>query len=281
MLGGVFLNMDREAPALASHMGVMPDHLQKFSLENRYIDLYFSRELDWNWETAFAAFLEAYHVTGGQIPGQLSQPAATAGQVRAGTCGTAEDWRLRLRWTSPSGSGAGDLELATGAGKSGRDNSDGASPSNSVRARAASGQGVESAIRWRKASFTINLLSYYLLTEGLMRRGQLRMPGGLVINMTSGGGHNAPLGTAFLHVTAPAKFNGTVIGDCREIVRLILDSLEAENYAIAVELANTPDQIRAFGHVMERNIEAVRYERIGQLEKFRSRRVPDVTLVDA
>ena len=62
----------------------------------------------------------------------------------------------------------------------------------------------------REASFVINFLSHYLLTEGLVRRGLLRAPGGLVINMTSGGGYNAPLGTAFMNVTDPAKFNGTL-----------------------------------------------------------------------
>ena len=62
----------------------------------------------------------------------------------------------------------------------------------------------------REASFTINFLSHYLLTEGMIRRGLLRTPGGLVINMTSGGGYNAPLGTAFMNVTDPRKFNGTV-----------------------------------------------------------------------
>ena len=61
----------------------------------------------------------------------------------------------------------------------------------------------------RETSFGSNLLSHYLLTEGLIRRGLLAKPGGLVINMTSGGGYNAPLGTTMHEHDRPEKFNGT------------------------------------------------------------------------
>ena len=45
----------------------------------------------------------------------------------------------------------------------------------------------------RETSFVSNLLSHYLLTEGLIRRGLLAGPQATVINMTSGGGYNVPL----------------------------------------------------------------------------------------
>jgi len=63
----------------------------------------------------------------------------------------------------------------------------------------------------RESSFTINLLSHYLLTEGLVRRGGFSGRRPLVINMTSGGGYNVPLSTAMLNVTNPAGFNGTAV----------------------------------------------------------------------
>jgi dehydrogenase/reductase SDR family protein 12 len=61
----------------------------------------------------------------------------------------------------------------------------------------------------REATFVSNLLSHYLLTEGLVRHGLLRQPGGLVINMTSGGAYFVPLATDSLDVTDPAQFDGT------------------------------------------------------------------------
>ena len=61
----------------------------------------------------------------------------------------------------------------------------------------------------RESSFTINFLSHYLLTEGLIRGGVFGAKSPLVINMTSGGGYNVPLSTAMLNMTNPATFNGT------------------------------------------------------------------------
>ena len=61
----------------------------------------------------------------------------------------------------------------------------------------------------RESSFTINFLSHYLLTEGLIHRGVFGDKSPLVINMTSGGGYNVPLSAAMLNMTNPATFNGT------------------------------------------------------------------------
>ncbi len=61
----------------------------------------------------------------------------------------------------------------------------------------------------RESSFTINFLSHYLLTEGLIRGGAFAAAKPLVINMTSGGGYNVPLSTAMLNMVNPATFNGT------------------------------------------------------------------------
>ncbi|MCC6170597.1 MAG: SDR family NAD(P)-dependent oxidoreductase [Gammaproteobacteria bacterium] len=82
----------------------------------------------------------------------------------------------------------------------------------------------------REASFTISLLSHYLLTEGLVRRGLLCTPGGLVINMTSGGGYNAPLGTAFMNITEPAKFNGTVAYAFHKRGQMVLNQYWRDTY---------------------------------------------------
>lgn len=65
------------------------------------------------------------------------------------------------------------------------------------------------SIEGRETSFATNLLSHYLLTEGLIRCSAFAARRPLVINMTSGGGYNVPLSTAQLNVTDPKGFNGT------------------------------------------------------------------------
>lgn len=75
----------------------------------------------------------------------------------------------------------------------------------------------------RETSFASNLLSHYQLTEGLVRRNLLRAPGGLVINMTSGGGYNVPLSTAMLNVTDPVKFNGTAAYGFHKRAQMVLN----------------------------------------------------------
>ena len=61
----------------------------------------------------------------------------------------------------------------------------------------------------RETTFVTNLLSHYVLTETIIGGGKIAS-GGAVINMTSGGMYNAPIGTRLLNVTDPAKYNGKV-----------------------------------------------------------------------
>ena len=59
----------------------------------------------------------------------------------------------------------------------------------------------------RETTYVINVLSHYVLTKGLIEGGAFN-DGAVVVNMTSGGMYNAPLGTVGLNVTDPAKYNG-------------------------------------------------------------------------
>jgi dehydrogenase/reductase SDR family protein 12 len=59
----------------------------------------------------------------------------------------------------------------------------------------------------RETSFVTNVLSHFLLTEGLAQNGALN-DNALIINMTSGGMYNAPLGWRGLNNTNPEKYNG-------------------------------------------------------------------------
>jgi indolepyruvate ferredoxin oxidoreductase len=49
----------------------------------------------------------------------------------------------------------------------------------------------------------------------------------------------------------------------------VLASLNIENHSIAVQLANVPDQIKGFGHVKERHIEAAMLQWQNNMDLFR------------
>nr|XP_061799983.1 dehydrogenase/reductase SDR family member 12-like [Nerophis lumbriciformis] len=61
----------------------------------------------------------------------------------------------------------------------------------------------------REATFVTNLLSHYILTEALAAGDRINK-GGAIINMTSGGMYNSPIGTRKLNVTDAEKYNGKV-----------------------------------------------------------------------
>jgi dehydrogenase/reductase SDR family protein 12 len=61
----------------------------------------------------------------------------------------------------------------------------------------------------KEVSFATNVLMHYLLTEGLIEKGVLKNDA-IVVNMTSGGMYNAPLGIRSLNVTDAKKYNGKV-----------------------------------------------------------------------
>lgn len=61
--GFVFVNMDPDAPPLASQLGVLPEHFSgRWDLSKRRVALHVQKELATNWKAAQEAFLEAYHV---------------------------------------------------------------------------------------------------------------------------------------------------------------------------------------------------------------------------
>ena len=60
-----------------------------------------------------------------------------------------------------------------------------------------------------EASYVINVLSHFILTEGLIN-GDALTQNAVVINMTSGGMYNAPQGTQGLNLTDPKTYQGKV-----------------------------------------------------------------------
>jgi dehydrogenase/reductase SDR family protein 12 len=75
----------------------------------------------------------------------------------------------------------------------------------------------------RESSFAVNLLSHYLLTEGLIRGGGFGVAAPLVINMTSGGAYNVPLSTSMLNVVDPARYNGTAAYGFHKRAQIVLN----------------------------------------------------------
>ena len=82
----------------------------------------------------------------------------------------------------------------------------------------------------REVSFATNLLSHYQLTEGLLRRGLLRTPGGCVVNMTSGGGYNVPLSVPMLNVTDPKRYSGVVAYGFHKRAQMVLNQYWRDTY---------------------------------------------------
>ena len=81
----------------------------------------------------------------------------------------------------------------------------------------------------KEASFVTNLLSHHLLTEELLDRGIIPR-GGLVINVTSGGGYNVPLLTAPLNVVDPVRYNGVAAYSFHKRAQIALTNFWREKY---------------------------------------------------
>lgn len=60
--GFVFLNMDRDAPALADYLGVLPAHFERWRLQERWKAVHAGKVIDCNWKVAQEAFMESFHV---------------------------------------------------------------------------------------------------------------------------------------------------------------------------------------------------------------------------
>ena len=82
----------------------------------------------------------------------------------------------------------------------------------------------------REHSFTTNLLSHYVLTEGLIRADAFRKGRPLVINMTSGGGYNVALSTRALNTLDPKKFNGTLAYGWHKRAQMVLNQHWRDTY---------------------------------------------------
>ncbi len=72
--------------------------------------------------------------------------------------------------------------------------------------------------------------------------------------------------------TAERRMERQLIKDYTTLMGEILEHLAPHNHAFAVELARIPEQIRGFGHVKQRHLQAAKAREASLLESFRSAR---------
>ena len=70
--------------------------------------------------------------------------------------------------------------------------------------------------------------------------------------------------------TEEREMERALIGEYVASIDEVLTKLNADNYALALEIANLPDAVKGFGHVKARNVVAVRSKWDSLMEKWRS-----------
>ncbi|MEM1404883.1 MAG: aromatic ring-hydroxylating dioxygenase subunit alpha [Pseudomonadota bacterium] len=59
--GFVFINIDGEAKPLLEYLGVIPEHFERYGLEQAFKGVHVQKMIPCNWKVAHEAFLESYH----------------------------------------------------------------------------------------------------------------------------------------------------------------------------------------------------------------------------
>ncbi len=76
--------------------------------------------------------------------------------------------------------------------------------------------------------------------------------------------------------TEERRTERALIGEYRACVEELLQGLNADNHALALEIANLPEQIKGFGHVKERHLAAARSRWSGLMAQWRQPRTASV-----
>lgn len=62
--GHVWFNMDPDCEPLVDYLGIIPDHLDAYNMQDMAVTMNITMEWDCNWKTSVDAFNEVYHVQG-------------------------------------------------------------------------------------------------------------------------------------------------------------------------------------------------------------------------
>ncbi|ARN75646.1 aromatic ring-hydroxylating oxygenase subunit alpha [Oceanicoccus sagamiensis] len=59
--GWVFINMDDNCESLEDYMDVLPEHMNQWRHEQRFVSMHIEKVISCNWKVALEAFIESYH----------------------------------------------------------------------------------------------------------------------------------------------------------------------------------------------------------------------------
>ena len=59
-----------------------------------------------------------------------------------------------------------------------------------------------------------------------------------------------------------------LIGEYERSIEALIQGLTLQNHALAVQIASIPEDMRGFGHIKKRNVEAARAKRAALLAQF-------------
>ena len=76
--------------------------------------------------------------------------------------------------------------------------------------------------------------------------------------------------------TEERRTERALIGEYREAIESLLDTLDAGNHALALEIASVPEQIKGYGHVKARNLAAASSRWAALRDQWRSGEREDV-----
>jgi indolepyruvate ferredoxin oxidoreductase len=65
-----------------------------------------------------------------------------------------------------------------------------------------------------------------------------------------------------------------LIGEYERTVEALIRGLTPQNHALAVQIASVPEEMRGFGHIKKRNVEAARRKRDELLAAFGAAKEP-------
>src|SRR5262249_23719111 len=71
--------------------------------------------------------------------------------------------------------------------------------------------------------------------------------------------------------TEERRMERELIAEYEQTVEQLIATLNPQNHATAVQIASLPDEIRGFGHIKKRNVEAARRKRQELLQRFTAR----------